>query len=474
MDRRKIAAFAVGPLASAALGLVTLPVVAWLYPAEDVGRVAMLNVVSSFCVLLFSLGLDQAYVREYHEAGNRPALLKAAVLPGLVLLLLALLVALMSPGLLSRSLFGVDSALFSLVAASCFLFTFLSRFLSLVLRMQEKGLAFSMSQLLPKLLFISLLGGYVLLSAGFSFASLLLAHALSIMLTTLVFGWNTRLDWLPALAQSLDRMQLAGMLRFGAPLILGGAAFWGLTSMDKLLLRHLSTFAELGVYSVAVSFAAAAVIVQNVFSTVWAPTVYRWHAEGIDPARVDRITDYVLLVIVAVLSLVGLFSWIIPWLLPAQYGDVQFLVLACMAYPLFYTLSETTAVGLGITRNSGYAMAASLVAAGVNFLGCYWLVPSLGAAGAAISTACAFWVFLLCRTEFSSKVWRQLPRRRLYTITLLCLLAAIIFTLAGRDHHPVFSVVWMLLILVVALPHRSEAAALLRRARGRRAVTGER
>lgn len=465
MDRRKIAAFAVGPLAGAALGLVTLPVVAWLYPAEDVGRVAMLNVVSSFCVLLFSLGLDQAYVREYHEAENRPALLKAAVLPGLALLLLALLAALASPGFLARSLFGVDSAMLSLVAASCFLFAFLSRFLSLVLRMQEKGLEFSMSQVLPKLLFLLLLGAYVLLSQGFSFASLLLAQALSIMLTTLVYGWNTRRDWLPALGHGLDRVRLAGMLRYGAPLIMGGAAFWGLTAMDKLLLRSLSTFAELGVYSVAVSFAAAAVIVQNVFSTVWAPTVYRWHAEGVDPARIDRVTDYVLLVIVAVLGLVGLFSWIIPWLLPAHYDDVQFLVLACMAYPLFYTLSEATAVGLGITRRSGYAMAASLVAAGVNFLGCQLLVPGLGAAGAAISTASAFWVFLVCRTEFSSRVWRPLPRRRLYVLTLLCLLAAIAFTLAGRDHRLAFSVVWLLLVLAAALPHRREAATLLARLR---------
>lgn len=465
MNRRQIAAFAVGPLASAALGLVTLPVVAWLYPAEDVGRVSMLNVVSSFCVLLFSLGLDQAYVRDYHEAESRPALLKAAVLPGLALLLLALLVALTSPGFLSRSLFGVDSALLSLVAANCFLFTLLSRFLSLVLRMQERGLAFSMSQVLPKLLFLLVLGTYVLLSAGFSLTSLLLAQALSIVLTTLVYGWNTRWDWLPALSQEVDRVRLAEMLRFGAPLILGGAAFWGLTAMDKLLLRNLSTFAELGVYSVAVSFAAAAVIVQNVFSTVWAPTVYRWHAEGVDPARIDRVTDYVLLVIVAVLGLVGLFSWIIPWLLPAQYDDVQFLVLACMAYPLFYTLSEATAVGLGITRKSNYAMAASLIAATTNLVGCLVLVPSTGAAGAAVSTALAFWVFLVCRTEFSSLVWRPLPRWRLYTITLLCLFASTLFALVGRGHLLEFSAVWILLIVIAALPHLGDGAVLLRRMR---------
>jgi len=39
LNARKIAAFAVGPIGSAALGLLIVPFTAWYFPAEDVGRI---------------------------------------------------------------------------------------------------------------------------------------------------------------------------------------------------------------------------------------------------------------------------------------------------------------------------------------------------------------------------------------------------------------------------------------------------
>ena len=63
MTPKKIAAFALGPLGGALLSFITLPVITWIFSQQDIGRLAMLNVVISFSTLLFSLGLDQAYVR---------------------------------------------------------------------------------------------------------------------------------------------------------------------------------------------------------------------------------------------------------------------------------------------------------------------------------------------------------------------------------------------------------------------------
>ena len=64
MTSRKIAAFAIGPIGAAVLGLISLPIITWLFSQEDVGRMAVLQVTLSFSILLFSLGLDQSYVRE--------------------------------------------------------------------------------------------------------------------------------------------------------------------------------------------------------------------------------------------------------------------------------------------------------------------------------------------------------------------------------------------------------------------------
>ena len=91
MNKSKIIGFAVGPIGAAVLSFASLPILAWYFSAEDIGRISMLQVVISFSVLIFSLGLDQAYVREYHEVADKAVLLKTAVLPGLIILLLVLL-----------------------------------------------------------------------------------------------------------------------------------------------------------------------------------------------------------------------------------------------------------------------------------------------------------------------------------------------------------------------------------------------
>lgn len=67
MTPQKIAAFAIGPIGGAVLGLISLPIITWFFSQEDVGRMAMLQVTLGFSILLFSLGLDQSYVREFHE-----------------------------------------------------------------------------------------------------------------------------------------------------------------------------------------------------------------------------------------------------------------------------------------------------------------------------------------------------------------------------------------------------------------------
>ena len=75
MNRKVLLGYAVGPIGSGLLGLLSLPIITWFYSVEDVGRISMLQVFTSFSILFFCLGLDQAYVREYHDTNNKPLLL---------------------------------------------------------------------------------------------------------------------------------------------------------------------------------------------------------------------------------------------------------------------------------------------------------------------------------------------------------------------------------------------------------------
>lgn len=448
MNVKKVLNFALGPVGSAALGFITLPLIAWLFTPEDVGKMALLSVVLSFGTLFFTLGLDQAYVREFHESQNKPLLLKTASMPGLILLLFVLFIILAFGPWLSNLVFSIDSTNISWLLAIALFASFLSRFLSLVLRMNERGLAFSMSQLLPKAFVLIIILAYLLFDIAKTFEHLLLANTLAISLACLIFSWNTRSEWQLSINQKINQKQLRQVLKFGLPLIFGGVAFWGLTSLDRILLSRWSSYGELAIYSISVSFASAGVIFQSVFSTVWAPTVYKWASKDQGHDKVIVVSRYVLLLVIILFCTAGLLSWVVPFLLPAEYALVQWILVACLAYPLFYTLSETTVVGIGIARKSAYAMLACILASLVNLAFNYLLIPIYGAAGAASSSALSFWAFLIFRTEFSIRVWKPLPRFTLYSFTFLCVFGAILGALFQEQLNYYIYLYWLGLLLL--------------------------
>jgi O-antigen/teichoic acid export membrane protein len=453
---RKIAAFAIGPIGGALLGLITLPIITWFFSQEDVGRMAMLQVTIGFSTLLFSLGLDQAYVREFHEVDDKPALLKRALLPGLSILFVTLLVLLSFGGTLAGWLFERAEWHLSLLIATVLLAAFISRFLSLVLRMNEQGLAFSMSQLLPKLVLLAIIGGYVLLGADPSLTYLVIANTASFVFVCVVFAFNTRREWIAGITATLDRQHLKQMLRFGLPLILGGVAYWGLTAIDKIFLRALASFEELAIYSVAVSFAGAATILQSVFSTVWAPTVYKWASKGEGLDNVHKVSRYILCLVVMMFCVAGLLSWIVTLFLPASYMAVQWILVACLGAPLLYTLSETTVVGIGISRRSSFAMLAAVIAFVFNLAGNWLMIPRFGAAGAAVSTCISFWVFFVLRTEFSIYLWKPMPRLLLYGYSATVVIGACVFTLYGSNIKTFMMAFWILLFVASMISFKIE------------------
>jgi len=444
MTPKQIAAFSLGPILGATLSFVALPATTWIFSTADVGRISMLQVASNFCVLLCSLGLDQAYVREYHEVRDKSTLLKTAAAPGGALLILCMAALFIyKPTALSAILFSLDNATASVLAALFLAASYVSRFLSLILRMQERGLAYSASQVLPKLAFLLIILSYLFFHIDHDFIALITAQTISTFIVMGLFSWNTRKEWLPALRAAVNKEKLASMMRFGAPLIFGSIASWGLVAADRLFLRGLSTFDELGIYSVAASIAAGFSIFSGIFSTIWAPTVYKWAADGADFKKIESIIEYMLAAIFFIFVLAGSLSWLLQYLLPAMYSKVQYLITACMVSPLLYALSEVTASGIGIARKTGYSMAASFIAVLVNVLGNYLLIPHYGAAGAAISTAFAFWLFLICRTEFSCRVWQAIPRAKLYAVTTVILTLVVCMSLFQDIGRPAWVIIWL-------------------------------
>jgi len=222
---KKIAGFAIGPIGGAFLGFITLPLTAWFFTVEDIGRIAFLQVIIAFSTMLFGLGLDQAYVREYHERENKTNLWMQVTLPGLVLLLFFSFFLIINPYFLSDYFFDEKNVWMSILVLIAFIANYLTRFFSLILRMQEKAFLFSMSQIWPKLINIILLISFVFVYENKYFIHLLCALAISNLIACLFFAWNTKSEWLFVENLHFSFNELKSLLKFGMPLIVGGLAF---------------------------------------------------------------------------------------------------------------------------------------------------------------------------------------------------------------------------------------------------------
>jgi len=450
MNPKKILQFSIGPLGASALSLLTLPFIAWFFTVEDVGRLTMLHVILGLSSSIIGLQMHQSYVREYHEQNDKKLLFKVALIPAMVIFSLIVLISLILPYSISEILFGIDSDTLTIYLFIALFSSVIINLLAHVLRMQERGLAFSLTQIAPKLILIVLIGCIYIFNFPNEFVVLMAMNTIALLTSLFVLLWLTRQTWLVALGKPINFELLQNMLRFSLPLVAGGLAYWGLTTMDRFFLRAYSGFEELGVYALSVSLAAGVSVVSALFSNLWHPIVYKWIKDGIEINKVRMVTESMLLLVAIIWTFVGLNSWVLLNFLPEDYISIEYLIVACVSMPLFYMLSETTVVGIGITRRSSFSMLASVVSFLINAILNYLLIPDYGASGAALASMIAFFVFFLIRTEASSFLWESIPRIKIYFVVLMYISATIVMVFTENKIGG-FSYLWVFILFITLL-----------------------
>ncbi|MDY0096225.1 MAG: lipopolysaccharide biosynthesis protein, partial [Candidatus Vecturithrix sp.] len=375
MTRRSILTFSLGPISGALISLIYLPTIAWFFPPEVVGQNNIYQTFLAFSLLIAVLGLDQAYVREYHEVKSSRLLLKTCFLPGLVLSLVAFFLSLPFASWLSWALYGEIEPRLYLLSAIAAVMMFVVRFMSLILRMQERGLSYSVSQIAPKLFLLTAVICYAVLGVTPTLYNLLAANVLALLFIVLLLLWQTWSEWRGVFKPTVDTVNVKRIFEFGLPLAVAGIAYWGLSATSVVALRFFSDFREIAIYSMAMSFAGVATVMQSIFSTVWMPTVYKWAKRSDSFERIDGVRRVITAAVCLLFCLVGALSWIVDFFLPQEYEWVKYIIVCCMAQPLLYTMSETTVVGLNIQRRSGVILVVSLVSFGCNALLSLVLVP---------------------------------------------------------------------------------------------------
>jgi O-antigen/teichoic acid export membrane protein len=243
-------------------------------------------------------------------------------------------------------------------------------------------------------------------------------------------------------------------LKFGLPMVPAAYAVWGLNWLDRIFLVHYRSFAEIGIYTVAYSLGYAAV---EVFANpVWAmyPSLATELHNRDNREHADRLlhatSGAILIVMVpAIAGLWVLGTPIITLIAGPQYeGGAAIMAIVALGY-LFLTLSGFTDLALGLVYRQYLGTISIVLAAGLNLLLNFLLIPSLGIMGAALATLAAFLLHFLLSWYLAARhlpLWRDF--RSPIKIVIAAAVMAVVIYLLGKTID--VSPLWQVAILVPA------------------------
>lgn len=419
----KFLKFAVGPLGGALIGFITVPITTWLVSPEQFGLTTMFTLLQTLLTSFVYLGIDQAYVREYnsYKGEKQTLLLNALLVPmGIAVVLMAILLIFMNQ--ISVYLFTEINVIVMSSLVIWVPFVVIERFLLLNIRMQEKGLQYSLFSILVKISVMVLTIG-LLLTFERSYTSIVLGAVIGQILANLALLFVSRqlLDFKGA---KIDKQLIKRMLHFGLPILPAMVITWVLNSTDRLALDYFSTIENIGIYFAAMKLVSALTMVQGIFATFWVPVAYRWHEEKVPDKQFTQVSYALTIVMGSMFIGILLFKELAVWILSPEYSQAQYILPFLLFMPIMYTMSETTVLGIAFARKTHWNIWVSFAAALVNIILNVALVPSIGAVGAAIGTGVAYITFFWVRTLISRQYWYKFKLAFYIMNTVMLFIAA--------------------------------------------------
>lgn len=463
--------FVVGIVGAAVISAVTVPFLAWFYTPEAVGKFAFFLLTTSFAIQLGTLGLEQAYVREYHVTDNKAELLKRVLfLPSLLIILL--LLASTGFGLfddLSSLIIGDSNQTLGLIFFLSFAAAILTRFLTVFLRVWGRGWLFAIVLVAAKIAFLALTFVGVKFFPDVDiiiYAAYLTSMVVPGLTVVTIILWQIRGQIERRKYVNVTKCHTGrSLLLYSLPLMLGATAFWGVKFSGQMALRYAQDFNALAIYSVAVSIATGAAIFGTIFNTLWGPFLFKNEKLGAATATLSFgvfLTSAFLLVGVGG---IGLTASHIVKVLPDTYSGIMAILPLLIMGPFLYTLSETTGSGIALKRKTRFALFTGLIATIIALLLAFFLVPTGAERGAALACFAGYLMFFVFRTEWGCMMYSETIRAPAYVAVLITSVYAITFMVYQNNTNWVLQQVLGGCILVLSWPYFHRAMSLYKQLR---------
>ncbi|AEP09350.1 flippase [Micavibrio aeruginosavorus] len=387
-------------LISKVIAFFTFPLIAAALSPRSFGSLELIVTIVGLLGLFVNCGLNNAMHRFYWDSNTsleqRPVIVStaltlllcfSAVFMSIILFIMPITARVLGHFQLPVTFYGIVAATFLLITTQS------TQFIQDIIRLHFKPINFLIYTLLGRVL-VALSAVFAVLYFHAGVDGILIAQAAVGIMVFPVGLYLVRKD----ITANVSLEWAKTLVRFGHPFIYAGLAYWLFGSMDRWMLASMSSVEEVGIYSVSYRFATIVLFASAAFGQAWSPQAIKIKSDH--PEIYRSIYSNTLLFLLYFMLIVGggvaLFSGeIISLLMPEEYLQSALpLAILCFGIVLQAT-QQITAIGISLEKKTGVLMQMAWLAAGVNLIGNWLMIPHLGAVGAAWATLIAYAVLTI-------------------------------------------------------------------------------
>lgn len=397
------ATYGIGGVLQRLLGFVLVPIYTRYLTPADYGMMTLLLVTGTVVSTFLRTGMGSALFREVLLERTDPAVAESTALYYVAAqgALLAAVLVVLAPAI-ATLIFGsaAQTTLLRLVVVTVVLQ--LVEVLALarcrirdqpVLYATLSILRFTVGAALIILFVVGLRRGV----EGVIVASLLTAGLFAFVYLTLLRQ---------ALRPRISLSVLRRLVTFGGPLVPAGLASFVLTYGDRYFLQHYTTTAVVGVYSLGYSLGLVIQLAVQAVQLAWPTQMFPLARLGGGERLLARtVTYYVMAMGFAALAVSVLAREVLVILATPRFYDASLIVPFSATASVLYGLRFMTSTGTDVRNKTAYTVPIIIVAAAVNLLLNWVLIPRYGMIGAGVATVSSYALLLAISVPVNLRLW---------------------------------------------------------------------
>lgn len=358
------------------VAIFLMPIYTNILTQEEYGVMALLTSCVGIIGMFSNLEIHTGIARDYYEEGvDRKKLVSTGFFSILSVSLLVLVFMLSTLNFWADNVLDISNyKLPFFVILLSVPTTNLHSYFATLMRFKKKPFLFSLGSLLQLLLQVSIsIIGVVVLRYGIVsiFSGLLIGEIFAI----LFFAYFSRYE----LSFTFCLPYLKRALLYGIPLLPAVLANWIDGSFGQILIGKFISKADLGVYSVALSFVSIFSLITLSLKNAWLPFLYEnYKKPNFNSQAIGLYKAVVIVLFIIVVSLSLLSKEVVILLSNSSYvAAAQYISLLCLPSAL-YLLFPIVSSGIQITRETKYTAIAYVLGSLFNLLSMVLFMPKFG------------------------------------------------------------------------------------------------